>query len=145
MVNSTYVDDFAAGAENEIEVIALYYELTSLMRQIRLPMAKWASNSTQLKTVWTAEGQRFNAETQVLGVDWNTETDTFSIDHEVITDKVTKEPTTKRNLLKAAATLYDPLGLFLSLGKYYSRIHGVEGWAGMNSYHKTLDYNGTHG
>jgi hypothetical protein len=51
LVNSTYVDDFAAGAENEVKVIALYYELTSLMRQIRLPMAKWASNSTQLKTV----------------------------------------------------------------------------------------------
>ncbi|XP_023711286.1 uncharacterized protein LOC111866509 [Cryptotermes secundus] len=111
MVNSTYVDDFAAGAENEVEVIALYYELTSLMRQIPLPMAKWASISTHLKTVWTAEGQRFDAETQVLGIDWNTETDTFSIDHEVITNKVAKGPTTKRNVLKAAATLYDPLGL----------------------------------
>jgi hypothetical protein len=40
LVNSTYVDGFAAGAENEVEVTALHYELTSLMRQIRLPMAK---------------------------------------------------------------------------------------------------------
>jgi hypothetical protein len=126
LVNSIYVDDFAAGAETEVGVIALYYELTSLMKQIQLPMAKWASNSTQLKTVWTAEGQKFIAETQVLGVDWNTETDTFSINHEVITDKATKGPTTKRNLLKAAATLYDPLGLPL-LGRDYSKTRGVEG------------------
>ena len=70
--STAHVDDFAAGTANEVEVIALYYELTSLMRQIQLPMAKWASNSQQLKAVWTAEGQRFDAETQVLGVDWNT-------------------------------------------------------------------------
>jgi hypothetical protein len=38
-------------------------------------------------------------------------TDTFSIGHGVITNKVTKGPTTKRNLLEATATLYDPLGL----------------------------------
>jgi hypothetical protein len=57
--NSTYVDDFASWAENEVEVIALHYsyELTSLMRTIRLPMAKWASNFTQLKTIRTDEGQ----------------------------------------------------------------------------------------
>jgi hypothetical protein len=111
LVNSTYIDDFAAGAVNEVQLIALYYELSSFMRQIRLPMAKWASNFMQLQTIWTAEEQKFDAETQVLGVDWNTGTDTFSIDNEVITDKVTNGPITKRNLLKATATLYDPIGL----------------------------------
>jgi hypothetical protein len=77
LVNSTYVDDFAAGAENEVQLITLYYELTFLMRKIRLFMGKWASNCTQLLTIWTAEGQKFDAETQVLGVDWNTGTDTI--------------------------------------------------------------------
>jgi hypothetical protein len=62
----------------------------------------------------------------------------------VITDKATKGPTMKRNFLKATTTIYDPLGLASPVstsGKYYSRTHGVQGWAGMNSYNKNLDYN----
>ena len=42
---STIMDDFAAGAENHDRVTSLYYELVNLMNQIRLPMAKWATNS----------------------------------------------------------------------------------------------------
>jgi hypothetical protein len=109
--NSMYVDDVTAGAETDNEVIALYYELTSLMKQIQLAMAKWATNSPQLKAIWKAEGQEINREVQVLGVDWSTDTDFFSVDHQVVTDKLSKGPTTKTNLLQATADLSDPLGL----------------------------------
>jgi hypothetical protein len=42
--NSTFMDDFAAGAEND-NVTSLYYELVNLINQIRLPTEKWATNS----------------------------------------------------------------------------------------------------
>jgi len=70
--NSTFMDDFAAGAENDDCVTKFYYELISLMNQIRLPMAKWATNSKQLKDVWRTDGVDFKGVTQTIGIDWNT-------------------------------------------------------------------------
>jgi hypothetical protein len=35
-----YIDDFAAGAENENGIIALYYEMTALMKLINFPLSK---------------------------------------------------------------------------------------------------------
>jgi hypothetical protein len=46
--NSTFMDDFAAGAENYDGVTRLYNEIVNLMKQIRQPMAKWATNSKHL-------------------------------------------------------------------------------------------------
>ena len=45
------MDDFAAGAEDENGVIKVYYELSSMMKLINLPLAKWATNPEQLKTI----------------------------------------------------------------------------------------------
>ena len=85
MYNSTFMDDFAAGAENDFRVTSLYYELVNLMNQLRLPMAKWATNSEQLKEVWRTEGVDFKEITQTLGIDWDTKSDTFLMDpHDVI-------------------------------------------------------------
>jgi hypothetical protein len=50
--SSTFIDNFAAGAADDDGLINLYYELTSMMNQIRLLMAKWATNSHQLKEAW---------------------------------------------------------------------------------------------
>ena len=49
--NSIFMDDFAAGAENDDCVTNLYYEFVNLMNQIRLPIAKWAKHSNHLKEV----------------------------------------------------------------------------------------------
>ena len=57
--SSTFMDDFAAGAENDDCLTNLYYELISLMKQIRLPMAKWATNLKHLKDVWRTDGVDF--------------------------------------------------------------------------------------
>ena len=37
---NTFMDDFAAGAEDENCVIKVYYELSSMMKLINLPLAK---------------------------------------------------------------------------------------------------------
>ena len=107
----TFVDDFIAGAQGENDAIALYYELTSLMKKINLPMSKWATNSTQLTKIWKTEGRETTLETHVLGVPWNTAMDTLSIDHHEVTTNLKKGPVTKRHVLQATASFYDPLGL----------------------------------
>jgi hypothetical protein len=106
------MDDFAAGAESENGTIKVYYELSSMMKLINLPLAKWATNAEQLKAIWKAEGQSVEARTQVLGVSWNTESDCLYIDADEMTSKLKEGPMTKRKLLQTTASFYDPLRLF---------------------------------
>jgi len=109
---NTFMDDFAAGMEDENGVIKFYYELSSMMKLINLPLAKWATNSEQLKAIWKAEGQSVEAQTQVLGVSWNTEAECLYIDADELTKKLKDGPTTKRKLLQTTASFYNPLELY---------------------------------
>ena len=109
---NTFMDDFAAGAQDDNGVIALYYEISALMKLLNFPLSKWASNSEQMKAIWKAEDQNIEEQTQVLGVNWNTENDCFSFDSEVVTIQLPEGPTTKRQLLQTTARFYDPLGLY---------------------------------
>jgi hypothetical protein len=54
--SNTFMDDFAAGTENDNDAITMYYELTALMKLFNFALAKWAWNSDQLKAIWRAEG-----------------------------------------------------------------------------------------
>jgi len=114
MDKSTFMDDFAAGAEDENGAIKIYYELTAMMKLINLPLAKWATNAEQLKAIWKAKGQdvETQTQTQVLGVSWDTEADCLYINVDEMTSKLKEGPTTKRKLLQTTARFYDPLGLF---------------------------------
>lgn len=109
---SMYMDDFAASNKDENELSTIYSELTALMNIIHLPMAKWATNSTSLLRRWEAEGLAIHVETQVLGMDWNTELDVFSISPTAILKTLSERPATKRHLLQITSRIYDPLGLF---------------------------------
>jgi len=60
------------------------------MKTIKLPLAKWATSSEELKKNWKAAGQEIQRTTQALGVDWNTETDTLLVDPRDILDKTTR-------------------------------------------------------
>jgi hypothetical protein len=64
-----YMDDFVAGVDYRNGAIRIYYELSALMNTIKLPIAKWATNSEELKGIWKAEGQEIQRKTQVLDVD----------------------------------------------------------------------------
>jgi len=68
-----FMGDFAAGVHDGKGAISIYYELTALMKALKLPMAKWATSCEELKEIWKAEGQDIQGTTQALGVDWNTE------------------------------------------------------------------------
>ena len=61
-----------------------------------------------LESGWSRDSKT----TQALGVDWNTESDTLSVDASDILDKTTNGPATKSQLLQKTARFYDPLGLF---------------------------------
>ena len=75
--SNTFMDIFAAGAEDN-GVIALYYEITAMMKLLNFSLYKLASNSEQMKAIWKVEGQNIDEQTRVLGVNWNTVYDCFS-------------------------------------------------------------------
>ena len=106
--SSTFMDDFAAGAEDSNSVITIYYQLTSLMRKISFPMGKLASNSEPLRNIWRVSGLENKSITQVLGVSWDTVRDTIFADHRDVTDKAQEGPTTKRQILQATSRFYEP-------------------------------------
>ena len=46
-----FMDDFVAGVEGGKGAISIYYELSDLMKTIKLPMAKWAISCEELKEI----------------------------------------------------------------------------------------------
>jgi hypothetical protein len=75
-------------------------------------MYKWATNSTHLQDTWRTQGLPLQTATQVLGMGWDTQSDTLHVDHIDITRALPERPATKRQVLQITSRFYDPLGLF---------------------------------
>ena len=69
--------DFVAGGEDDNGVIAIYYQITALMRKYIFPMGKWASNSELLRNISKVGGLEIKSITQILGVSWDITRDTL--------------------------------------------------------------------
>jgi len=72
-----FMDDFVARIEGDNGAISIYYELSALMKTIKLPMTKWVTSCEELKEIWKAEGREIQKKMEALRVDWNTEYDTL--------------------------------------------------------------------
>jgi len=105
------MDDFADSENEETKLTTIYGQLTAMINTIHLFMSKWATNSTKLQIEWQAEGLSTQTETQVLGVDWYTESDTFFLSSSAALKVLPQRPATKRHILQITSSLYDPLGL----------------------------------
>lgn len=115
MEQNFYVDDCLRSVATENKAIRLVHELTDLLKRGGFRLTKWISNS---KSVLNAipESERaayvknldFDNETlaeRALEVCWNVQDDTFSFK---ITDK--EKLATRRGILAAICSVYDPLG-----------------------------------
>ncbi|GBM19374.1 hypothetical protein AVEN_196005-1 [Araneus ventricosus] len=111
------MDDFIMGVCTEDEASALYSEMKNLMALISLPLAKWITNSQRLRGMWQEKNVEFKAITEVLGLKWNSEEDTFLMSVKYI-NQYLLEPATKRLLLKSIAKFYDSLGLFATTWRH---------------------------
>jgi hypothetical protein len=64
-----------------------------------------------LKKVWKADDLEFKVTTEVLGLGWDTESDTLSFGPREVSEGHVEGPTTKRKIVRVTAGFYDPLGL----------------------------------
>ena len=117
IMNNFYVDDCLASTATEEDAIALYHELRSICHKGGFLLTKWMSNSRQVlaaipETERAKEVKNLDLDhddlpvERVLGVQWCVQSDVFKFKI-LLKDR----PLTRRGILSAVSSVYDPLGM----------------------------------
>ena len=99
-----------SGVENESEAISCFLEARSLMLKGNIVVRQWRTNSPSLqKKVQDNNTSTQSSTVSILGLYWDTQTDTISFPVQAFDS--TNSQLTKRKVLSMASILYDPLGM----------------------------------
>ena len=123
LMQNTYVDDVQCVADDEKLLFSFKEEGTKIMAEGGFTLHKWHSNipalqstvddqqkmleETYAKTSFGTSGD----ETKILGIQWNKSTDTLEINLDKFLKKVDEGTVTKRKMLSAINSVFDPLGI----------------------------------
>ena len=128
IIENTYMDDLLSGAASPDEAVERYETSIKIMKDAGMTLHKWNSNHPQLlkrfnsdelstsnenKKLLVEDQKGENISNSVLGIQWNSSKDCFEFEGEGILKKSLELRPSKRNVLKIAGKLFDPLG-FLS-------------------------------
>ena len=139
MKNNLYVDNIISGCHSEEAILHYYKEAKSIMSEANFNLRSWASNSQQLQTIAKADGVlNSNTTVNLLGLKWNTCTDTIAILPRQLKSK-DNTPVTKRSILQGASKHYDPLG-WLTPITIRARILMQELWKKQVTWDNPLDH-----
>ncbi|XP_075157651.1 uncharacterized protein LOC142230918 [Haematobia irritans] len=114
--SESYVDDIISGSDNLSDASKLQKDLCALLNKGGCNLRKWVTNSQELLAgipidcrdpSISIDFDRNNNVVKTLGIQWNTNDDTFSI--RVNFDE--RYSFSKRSILSESARIYDPLGL----------------------------------
>ena len=135
---SLYVDNVLSGRDSEKEIIEYYQQARTILKQANFNLCSWSSNSQQLQ-LRTSEDRTndSNSTVNVLGLRWNTLTDTLLFASKLIAPR---NPllVTKREVLQASSLIYDPLG-FLTPVTVQAKILLQEIWQRHLDWDEPLD------
>ena len=135
ILRSIYVDDVVFGAENEDSAYKLYRESKKIMREGSFSLRKFTTSCPSLQARINLE-EGLDASTRstgsleetfakatlggthseeksvqkILGVSWNTHSDSLVFDFQELAKLADKFKPTKRNIVSLAGCFYDPLG-----------------------------------
>ena len=103
-----YVDNILSGCNTEAEILEYYSQARSIMGQAGFNLRSWSSNNNTLQKV-TSDDKTIDPNTTVniLGLRWNTATDTLSLTPKVLPSG---KFISKRDVLQGSSQIYDPLG-----------------------------------
>ena len=123
LMQNTYVDDVQCVADDEKELFKFREESTRIMAEGGFTLHKWHSNVAALEAARddqmnvteetyakTSVGTKGN-ETKILGIQWNKPADTLEINFEKFLKKSDEGTLTKRKMLSAINSVFDPLGI----------------------------------
>lgn len=124
IVDNHYVDDLLESLENENEAIQLAKDVTEIHKKAGFHIRNWISNSKTLSSVFQEESSETKktldfpqepAIEKILGMWWETDSDdfTYSLRYHKMDEAIWKgeRSPTKREVLRAVMSIYDPLGL----------------------------------
>ena len=115
------MDDHLDSVNTPEEAIKLHNDIKTILSEIKMNIAKFASNSEKVMEgilpedrakgyeVFSESDKRTFPTLKALGVKWNTDTDQFTFH----SDKAENRTWTKRAILKNYARIFDPLGFIL--------------------------------
>ncbi|XP_043196264.1 uncharacterized protein LOC122367319 [Amphibalanus amphitrite] len=123
-----YMDDLATSEPDNDTAQETAAEVTALLSRGGFRLCKWNSNSREVLARISMEDRAAGAvdlnaslpTQKVLGVQWDAELDELSPSAPTVTNVGPTTPTTKREILRVIAGIFDPLGLaspFLVMGK----------------------------
>ncbi|XP_065890652.1 uncharacterized protein [Dysidea avara] len=111
MLDDLYVDNIVSGCPTESEAISFYNNARSIMNDAHLNLRSWASNSSRLMDQANRDKVAdTNNPVNVLGLQWNTQTDTLALTSKCSIPSI-NSLITKRDVLKESSKVFDPLGL----------------------------------
>jgi hypothetical protein len=140
ILSELYVDDWSGGGESTDDAYTMYRQIKSCFAAGNFNLRKWATNSPVLmaqiqsdeevlkslttenlnntgessyakESIGGLEEIETPKEHKVLGMNWDTDSDTFVLKLTKVVQFARNLEPTKRNVLKIAAKLFDPLGL----------------------------------
>ncbi|XP_048577132.1 uncharacterized protein LOC125559150 [Nematostella vectensis] len=131
LVDSFYVDDLVTGSNTPEEAYELYVKSKSRLAEGGFNLRKWQTNDSELRGRLdvgegrcmpgsqegvargkTSQGVASDWDIQkVLGLPWNSSSDTIGLTFGHLYDKAQQSPATKRNVLSVLAGMFDPLGI----------------------------------
>ena len=109
-----YVDDLLTSLPSIKEASKLATDLKQMVRQGGFNLTKWTSNEPAAIRHMMPDDLRsssglvplYSPAERALGLQWHTDSDVFSFDA-----RIPERPCTKRGILSAVSSIYDPLGL----------------------------------
>ena len=111
LTKDLYVDDIISSFPTENEVINFHNKTRPLFAKAGFNLRSWASNSDILEEHAKKDSVLDNdIDLKILGLNWNVKDDTISFTKNEIGD-TSVIITTKRDVLKQASKIYDPLGI----------------------------------
>ena len=107
-----YVDDNINGDGSYETTFELYKTSVAYMKDPGFELRKFHTNDPNVQTAIkkTEKFQPLEDNLKVLGIDWHKLNDSFIIDLNKIHEAGIELPTTKRNVLKIIASIYDQIG-----------------------------------
>ena len=123
---SFYVDDFLHSSATAEEAVHIAQETRELVAKGGFKLTKWKSNSATVEAAVTDTGASKSVEGEcggpprverALGILWNLDNDSF-----MFRPLIPSKPNTKRGILSAISSIYDPLGLLAPVSLQPKRI-----------------------
>ena len=110
LLRSFYVDNFCGSTNSEVELLEIYEEANKQLSSANMPLRMWATNNINLKDKIESDFENYKVSkiNNILGLNWNVETDEISLKPINLPIPVIL---TKRKLLGLVSKVYDPMGL----------------------------------